>query len=72
MTTGKYVIDYWLSHSMEGMPVLSMDEVYARLRLQVMLLLNRYDDVRPSTVWYKDVNGDISKGYIGWRKESRS
>lgn len=66
------MIKYWLSYSMEGKPIQSLDEWDVRVRLKIMMMLDRYDNVRPSTVWYKDVNGDKSKGYIGWRKESRS
>ena len=63
--------DYQLSFGLEGMPVMNKEEfIHPKgnlLKLEKLCILGDYDDVRPSTVFFIDINGDLSKGYLGWR-----
>lgn len=61
-------VDFQLSFGLEGRPVFNKDEEPMKLKASIWMLLDDYDSVRPSTVFYNDINGDLSKGYIGWRK----
>ena len=60
------IINYWLSFGMEGRPIFSKEESGISCKGDTLMLLDAYDDARPSTVWFKDINGEINKGYMGW------
>lgn len=66
----KKFIEYQLSFGMEGMPDLNKEEIIKpMMKIEKLIILGDYDDVRPSTVFFEDINGDQSKGYLGWRTQ---
>jgi hypothetical protein len=67
------IIEYWMKNfGLEGMGVFNNEEFIhpngSPLRLERLVILGAYDDSRPSTVFFTDINCDRSKGYLGWRQ----